>query len=282
MSLENRTKAKLVFMGVLNGQSVHFLYPAVPFQIGTVDETFALEAQAVREAGFSCSTVSIEDLEAGDFKLRPRIPENAVVVYRGWMLDAQRYERLVAGVESVGAYMHTDLNTYLSCHHLPNWYAKIADLTPETHIFTVDADLEQELRALHWDAYFIKDYVKSLKTSVGSVVQKPEDVPVLLKEMRKFRGMIEGGIVVRRFEPINAASERRYFVIHNRVFVPDGTPPQIVYTCAERIQSPFFSVDVVAREDGELRVIEIGDGQVSDLVGWMPEVFARAWQENTV
>ncbi len=266
-------------MSILGDRRVHFLYPAFPFQLGTVDETFAPEAEAMREAGFSYSTLSIEDLEQGDFKVRPPIPEDAIVVYRGWMLEAERYARLVAGIESAGARAHTDLETYLSCHHLPNWYAKIADLTPETKIFAVDADLKSALRGLDWDAYFIKDFVKSLKTSIGSIVTKPEDVNVVLKEMQKFRGVIEGGIVVRHLEPIDAASERRYFVIHHQVFAPDGEIPEIVRVCAERVQSQFFSVDVVTRDDGKLRVIEVGDGQVSDLVGWSPEVFARAWVE---
>jgi ATP-grasp domain, R2K clade family 3 len=266
-------------MSILGDRRVHFLYPAVPFALGVVDDTFKLEAEAMREAGFSYSTLSIEDLEAGNFKVCPRIPEDAIVVYRGWMLEAERYARLVAGIESVGAQAHTNLETYLSCHHLPNWYAKIADLTPETRVFAVDTDLETELRALGWGAYFIKDFVKSLKTSIGSIISRPEDINALLDEMQKFRGQIEGGIVVRRLEPIDAASERRYFVIHGRAFAPDGEAPQIVHVCAERVQSLFFSVDVVTRNDGELRVIEVGDGQVSDLVGWSPERFARAWAE---
>jgi ATP-grasp domain, R2K clade family 3 len=266
-------------MSIFSHRRVHFLYPAIPFQLGTVDDTFAPEAEAMREAGFSYSTPSIEDLEAEDFKVRPRIPEGTIVVYRGWMLEAERYARLVAGIESVGAQAHTNLEMYLSCHHLPNWYAKIADLTPETKVFAVEADLETELRGLGWDAYFIKDFVKSLKTSTGSIITKPEDVRVVLEEMQKFRGVIEGGIVVRRFEPIDAASERRFFVIHHQVFAPDGEIPEIVRVCAERIQSLFCSVDVVTRADGELRVIEVGDGQVSDLVGWSPERFAQAWGE---
>lgn len=31
--------------------------------------------------------------------------------------------------------------------------------------------------------------------------------------------------------------------------------------------STFFSVDAVQRDDGTLRIIEIGDGQASDVVG---------------
>ncbi len=52
------------------------------------------------------------------------------------------------------------------------------------------------------------------------------------------------------------------------VHAPEGgEAPEIVGTCAERVPSKFFSVDVARRQDGLLRVVEVGDGQVSDLVG---------------
>jgi len=44
------------------------------------------------------------------------------------------------------------------------------------------------------------------------------------------------------------------------------------------IDSPFFSVDIAQTDDGVARVVEIGDGQVSDLVGWPAESFANIWQ----
>jgi ATP-grasp domain, R2K clade family 3 len=48
---------------------------------------------------------------------------------------------------------------------------------------------------------------------------------------------------------------------------------------AETIASPFFSVDVARRVDGVERIVEIGDGQVSDLVGWSVERFVNIWRE---
>jgi hypothetical protein len=55
--------------------------------------------------------------------------------------------------------------------------------------------------------------------------------------------------------------------------------PEPVVFCADAIPSPFFSVDVARREDGVERVVEIGDGQVSDLVGWSVEQFVEIWSE---
>ncbi|WP_445251522.1 MULTISPECIES: ATP-grasp domain-containing protein [unclassified Microcoleus] len=43
------------------------------------------------------------------------------------------------------------------------------------------------------------------------------------------------------------------------------------------IHSKFFSVDAVEPQDGVKRIVEIGDGQVSDLVGWSAARFAQLW-----
>ncbi len=129
-----------------------------------------------------------------------------------------------------------------------------------------------------WDAYFVKDYVKSLKTSVGSVVRDPAQIGTVLSEMARYRGEIEGGVCVRRVEDFIADTERRYFVLDGRPFAADDGPvPEVVNRVAGRIPSAFFSVDVARRGDGVLRVVEVGDGQVSDLVGWSADVFAAMW-----
>ena len=57
----------------------------------------------------------------------------------------------------------------------------------------------------------------------------------------------------------------------------DGVVPDLVAEVARRTGSPFFAVDMAMRNDGVLRVVEIGDGQVSDHVGWEPDVFAELW-----
>lgn len=142
----------------------------------------------------------------------------------------------------------------------------------------VEANLELELRDLNWDRYFIKDYVKSLKTSRGSVINKPSEITELLTEMKKYRGKIEGGICVRKFEEFILGSEIRYFVLFGIPFAPQGDfIPGVVQECAKRLKSKFFSVDVAKRTDGVDRIVEIGDGQVSDLVGWNAERFSQMW-----
>lgn len=254
---------------------MHLLYPSSPLQPRLPDEQVAAEVAAVRAVGFEVSLFSLENFQGGEFRANPSIPSGASVLYRGWMLSAQEYESLVDAIVRADASPVTSAEAYLACHHLPNWYPRISDLTPETRIFPPECDLEAELRALAWPEYFIKDYVKSLKTSVGSRISKPEQIAAVVADMKRFRGVIEGGFCVRRVENFLPDSERRYFIVDGVPHSPVGDVPTIVHDCAKRLSSRFYSIDVVQRTDSQLRVVEVGDGQVSDLVGWMPEEFAK-------
>ncbi len=135
------------------------------------------------------------------------------------------------------------------------------------------------LNELGWDSFFIKDYVKSLKTSIGSIVRQPAEIHTVVSEMEQFRGTIEGGICVRRVEDLIPETERRYFVVDGRIFSAksDVPTPEIAIECARRIDSKFLAIDVIERRDGCQRIVEIGDGQVSGLVGWPIDRFANLW-----
>jgi hypothetical protein len=258
----------------------HFLLPSDPFSPKEPDEMFRTQFVALRDAGLGVSLFSFEDLGSTSARIRGDIPNGAAVVYRGWMVPADDYDRIVTLIQNGGGIPLTSPQQYLACHHLPNWYPLLADLTAETKILPVDARFDRELPALGWGRFFIKDYVKSLKTSVGSVVTGPEEMQILLTEMEKFRGTIEGGVCVRRFEAFVPGTERRYFVVGGVGYAPASDVPELVGEVARRIHSPFFAVDIAEREDGELRVVEVGDGQVSDLVGWEARRFAEIWNRG--
>jgi len=254
----------------------HFVFPSDPLDARAVDEHFAAQRDALRGAGFETSLVSDATFDRGA-ALRG-VAAGAEVVYRGWMVDGPQYERFAGAVEASGAALFTSPAAYLAAHHLPNWYPLIRDLTPETVVFSADADLEAELRKIAWPGFFLKDYVKSLKTGAGSLISEPGEAQRVVDDMRRFRGTIEGGICARRVERFRPGSERRYFVLRGCPFAPGGhDPPTIVETVAARFAHPFFSVDIAENEPGELRVVEIGDGQVSDLVGWAVEDFVGMW-----
>jgi hypothetical protein len=244
------------------------------------DEFFQEEAEVLANAGHSISLIDVSRLANEPARILPAVAPEAEAVYRGWMLTAPEYSKLMESVAQSGGYMQASLEQYLATHHLPNWYPLLTEFTPRTVWFDVEDDLVSRLRELNWKRYFIKDYVKSLKTSVGSMIESPEQIETVVAEMSKFRGMIEGGICVREVEALQPETERRFFVLYGQPYVAENTIaiPDPVHECAKRINSPFFSVDVAKRADGVERIVEIGDGQVSDLVGWTVERFKTIWQ----
>jgi len=282
----------------------HFIYPADYFNHMLVDETYREEAAAMLSAGFSFSTVG------DNFSLMSsygHIDPLATVVYRGWMIEGSNYQNLVNLIEARDASPITTTEQYLLTHHLPNWYNILEDLTPATAIFAnghISPQGFEDLKSYGWKKYFIKDYVKSLKTSIGSIVLDVKVIENVISEMRKFRGTIEGGICVREVEDFMPETETRYFVLNGKVYSPDSVPTGkvgsfeghclvktavyanmadfygVVEKCAARIDSNFFTIDVVLRKDGVVRVVEIGDGQVSDLVGWDVESFVKMWVDQ--
>ncbi len=258
---------------------MRLLLPSDYFNPKQVDEAYAEQANCLGQIGVETSAIALEALSSGSAKIFPAPDPGVKVLYRGWMLTPDHYFLLVNAVKNSGADVLISHQEYLATHYIPNWYPLIADLTPETRFFSIDDQLEGALRDLGWSKFFIKDYVKSLKTSVGSMIDQPSAIRTVIAEMQKFRGGIEGGLCVRRVEDFLPETERRYFVVYGQSFgpLPNQRIPDIVHECAWRIDSKFFSVDVVDRRDGCKRIVEIGDGQVSDLVGWTAERFAALW-----
>ena len=147
-------------------------------------------SSALRQLGLPAS-LSPDAVLPGVQALRD-IPLGAPVVYRGWMLNAAEYGRSHEAIPAASDAVHVARGIPGDAPP-PNWYPLIADFTPETRVLPPAADWEAELRSLGWQAFFIKDYVKSLKTSRGSVVRDPSEAPAVVAEMGGFRGGSRGG-----------------------------------------------------------------------------------------
>lgn len=247
---------------------IRIIYPCDPLEAKQPDENYAEEFAAAKAAGLACSVFSVEDLARGTFRPMPKLQEGDRVLYRGWMLDPEDYERLCASITDAGGAPVTSIEAYLRCHYLPHWYEACRALTPPTVFLARSADFASELAPLDWPKYFVKDYVKSLTTARGSVADSPSQVAEVVDLIEKYRGKIEGGICIRRFESLETDTEERYFIVAGNAFGREGSVPDIVHDIASRITSPFYTADIVRRSDGVLRLIELGDGQVSDRKQW--------------
>ena len=255
-----------------------FVFSADELDPGRVDEPFRAHAAALRDAGFRIWLFDGRKLITRGDPL-----EGAIVIFRGWMMKPNEYEDFALLVKSAGAEVFIPAHEYRASHYIDGWINEISDLTPETVLAPPDADVAQIFQTLTWGRFFLKDFVKSLKTSRGSIAESLDEAIEVVEQMKKFRGEIEGGFAIRRVEQFDTASERRYFILNGRAWGPDENAPipEIVDEVAKRLSGRrFVSVDVIQRNDGVLRVVEVGDGQVSDLVGWQPDRFATMFRST--
>lgn len=258
------------------------LYPENPLDKSQADEPYQEEFVAVKDAGYPCSLFDFDALGFGEFKPHPSIQTGDRVLYRGWMLNPESYQQLTKQIERKGGEPITSYADYLRCHHLPGWYQQCASFTAETHFFKPDEDLSAALKQLGWDGYFVKDFVKSNTADKGSIATSPEEACAIVEQIATYRGEIEGGIAIRRVEQYKPETERRYFVVQGIPYSHKGDIPELVQAVANAIDAPFYSVDVIENIEGELRLVELGDGQVSDKKAWPVSTFIKVIAANNL
>ena len=249
------------------------LHPQDPLDKQQADAPFRLEHIALKALNVQCSLFDFDTLALGEFNPKPALNSNELVLYRGWMLNPLSYKNLVGLVQRTGASMITSEKQYISSHHLPGWYKSCQDLTPESVFFSAEADIVLESEKLKWDTYFVKDYVKSNYDDRGSIANTPPEVAEIVNLIKEHRGEIEGGIALRKVEDLRPGTEIRYFVFNGNPYSPNNSIPTIVEEIVKRHTAPFYSADVMENMAGQHRLIEIGDGQVSDKKTWKTEEF---------
>jgi hypothetical protein len=250
------------------------------------DEHFAPEAQAARDAGIDVHLVDHDAVVAGevDAALTGVAGPGEQFVYRGWMVSPSRYRDLAVALERRGIVLRTSAEQFKTSHQLPHWYSALAALTPES-VWTDTADLDEFVTAagrLGPGPAVLKDYSKSEKHYWDEAMFIPElaDTDHALRVARRFvelRGSgFDTGFVIRRFEDLAPAEWRTWWIGDQCVLAtahpdsPEEAPPvdlDLVEIAAvvPVLGLPFISVDLARRADGgQLRIVEIGDGQVSD------------------
>jgi hypothetical protein len=278
-----------------------FLVPADPLDPRAPDQHFAREADAARRVGLTVMVIDHGAVVAGEDRLAVRRVAASEGVrpgwYRGWMLRADEYARLAAALEARGVRLLTDPSAYRTAHELPGWYAAFADVTPQSVWMSWTAGRTPtagEVGALVADLGggpgVVKDYVKSRKHEWDEACFVPDlsDAAAaagVVARMVALQGDdLAGGIVARAFEEFVSDDDgrvpeaRAWWVAGAPVLVtphpdaPAGTTVEVpaevidgVGACIGALGAPFVTTDLALRSDGVWRVIEVGDGQVSDL-----------------
>ncbi|GAA4571865.1 ATP-grasp domain-containing protein [Micromonospora coerulea] len=261
------------------------LVPGDPLRPRHPDEHFAPEAQAAREAGLAVAVVDHDALARGDDAERAvaSVPSGGAAVYRGWMLRSERYARFTDVLAKRGVTVRTTAEQYRRAHELPGWYPTLAAVTPLS-AWTMGADradFDQARLAFGAGPAVVRDYVKSMKHywDEAAFVADVGDGDAAWKVASRLRQLREddfvGGFVLREFEPFTSAEVRTWWVDGRCVLTgshpdtPHDQPPGEIdlgwlTPLIGALGLPFVTADLALRADGVWRVVEVGDGQVSD------------------
>ena len=260
------------------------LVPADVLRPRRVDEHFAAEASAARDAGHPVAVVDHDAIAGGDAaRAVSRVSGDGPAVYRGWMLSPARYAQLAAALADRGVTMRTSAEQYRRAHELPGWYAALREFTPAS-AWTSGAERESfdvaraELGA---GPAVLRDYSKSMKHHWDEAAFIPDltDADRAWAVAQRFRELRDddfaGGFVLRRFESFTGAEARTWWVdgvcrlVTAHPDTPDELPPTDLpvadlQPAIAALTLPFVTADLVRNTDGAWRLVELGDGQVSD------------------
>jgi len=233
---------------------MHFVYPCLPYQPRTVDPLWAPEYDWARAQGLATGLVDMDNDKAWVPTLAAEAQPQ--VLYRGWMLTAAEYGRLAQMLP-----LAVSPAQYLASHHATGWYEAVATHTFPSRFLT-------EPTALDFAAgrrYFVKGLVKSFGDD--SVVSSQEQLAGFWQ-----RHELPAGepLFVRDFVELKPDSERRFFVVRGQVVGAGGAvlPPPLLKAVAALQPRLFYSFDVAETLAGQFVLVELGDGQVSDLKEW--------------
>jgi ATP-grasp domain, R2K clade family 3 len=274
---------------------ISVLYPLDPLNTGQVDGHFRAEAGVVRDAGGATPLLDVDALFTGDIAAAVRrVPvDSGALWYRGWMMPSARYAQLAEALELRGASLVVTPAGYRTAHELPGWYQTFAAVTPPSVWCTVPAamapsraELAELVAPLGSGPGVVKDFVKSRKDQWASACYVPDlaDTDALHRVVTRFvelqGDLLAGGIVIRTFEPFGGATGKAR-AAEARVWWLDGEPivvgphpdtPDVfplpdlgaIGPLVGTLACRFVTTDVALRDDGVWRVVEVGDGQVSD------------------
>jgi hypothetical protein len=269
--------------------TVLLLMPGDPLRPQRVDPHFAPEAAAARAAGDQVVVVDHDALTTPGAAAAAvaALPVNrkplSTAIYRGWMLRSEEYADFAAALALRGVTLQTSPEQYRQAHELPGWYPALVGLTPPSAwtAGSARADFDRCRRQLGSGPVVLRDYSKSMKHYWDEAALIPEiaaadaawQVATRFLELRE--DAFVGGFVLRRFEDFDSAEVRTWWVHGRCVLVgahPDtpGQTPAVdldltaVTPVIAELALPFVTVDLAHRFDGTWRVIELGDGQVSD------------------
>ena len=280
---------------------MRIIYCDSVFDNKIIEPDYKEEKNYAVKVGFDFSLISFEELTKGNItqalKNVKKSDHKELGIYRGWMLTPNQYQSLYDGLLKKNVKLINTPAAYKHCHYLPESYNKIESKTPKSN-WTTDLSNSAVLKLTKEfgeNPIIIKDFVKSEKHNweEACFIPNASDFNKVKSTIDKFielRGnSLNEGLVFRQFEELEFLTEhsksgmpltqefRIFFAKKNIVSIfnywDEGkygeTKPELntFLEIAQKIDSNFFSMDVVKKKNGEWIIMELGDGQVTGLPG---------------
>ncbi len=261
------------------------LFPRDVLRPNRPDDHFSAEADAARSLDIDIGLIDHDAIATGNITdgIRGLSEVAGRATYRGWMLTPSAYTSVASALAGRGVDLLTSPAEYRHGHQLPSWYPKLAGLTPES-TWTSSDDVEEFITAisdLDHGAAVIKDYSKSEKHYWEEAMFIPDltdqsHARAVASRFRELRGAaFDTGYVIRRFENLAAPEARTWWRdgvcvgMSSHPDTPEVMPESLDLASIKHKMAglglPFVSADVAIQADtGATRIVEIGDGQVSD------------------
>ena len=261
------------------------IFPSSYFSDSRPDEDLQSEYVAATETGLFETVLFSNDKWFSDERLvLDNIPhEPQYAVYRGWMMKPELYRKFYDKLREKNIRLLTTPSAYEKFHIFPNIYPELENDTAKMLVFPNSENIDLEKIKSVFPKFMVKDFVKSVK---GTDFPKYFDSSVTCEEFdrqmeifRELRGnLYTGGICIKEFLELKKydgfTNEFRVFYINNKIasvsrnsiqppYTPE--PPEKLIEKYAKLDSPFYTVDYAQTQDGEWKIIEAGDGQVSGL-----------------
>ena len=271
--------------------AINVCFPSDPLSSRSVDPDYIEDARAFAQLGagvlvWSMDEPHLKTREAKGFTWH----EGAPAVWRGWMLDSEHYRRWSQSLGTLRP--RYDLLDYEMHHRMRHWIPVVRPFTPEAWFIDSSHDVQDFMFPCH-----VKDGVKSAN---ASYLPRPcwnhGDVVLHEQELKKQRGVLDDGLVVRRHMDVDGLETRVwvmgpavddiYCVAHESL---RNWVAQVLANAPAAFFAAPFTMDVVQEKHTlQYRIMDMGDAGVSDykeghadpaFLGMLRSRWYRTWME---
>ena len=242
---------------------LNIILPSLPYQ-RTVDPMWQEEMDVARGCGYS---VCLFDAEQEKLYHQPNVAYPTL--YRGWMLSEVEYQQLA---HMTSLLVSTEM--YLASHQANGWYDSITGFTPRGSIVAAGAaGVSVEFFLKQGGRCFVKGISKSFGSE--SVISSGAEFEALLQ---KHEVASKDLLFIREFVELSSQPEQRFFVVRKGAFgAAEAQLPETLKPALGALKNRwFYTVDVAYTQTGQPVIIEVGDGQVSDIKEWsVAELYSK-------